>query len=393
VAGSIGMSFGAFGARRSAGGFGALSPAAMKFRNMITTRGFTGHEHADGLGIIHMNGRIYDPKLGRFLQADPFVQAPKNSQSLNRYTYALNNPLSYTDPSGYFSLKRFFKKYWRVAVAVVVSYFTFGAASSVAWGLMSSTAAGVATSSAYIASAIIGGAAAGFVGGAILSGTLKGAVKGAFAGAITGGISGYYGNTYNLSRIASESFGGGVSARILGGKFEDGLKFALIVSSVAYLNYRMDRAERLNSAKNPDNLNKRGSGLFGRRNSIAGARRTVASDGSYLPCGSPAGGCQGLPIPGNLDQVSNLLGIPYNPEGQLGYVVDTFAGPHDWLRNHISRSYDSLGNSKYLTGFRKYVDQFANAALIPVAAPFSVAALIGTQPSVYLTTLEYTYGY
>ncbi|RLA47790.1 MAG: hypothetical protein DRR42_17360 [Gammaproteobacteria bacterium] len=49
-----------------------------------------------------MNGRIYDPKLGRFLQADPFVQSPKNSQSLNRYSYVLNNPLSYTDPSGYF---------------------------------------------------------------------------------------------------------------------------------------------------------------------------------------------------------------------------------------------------------------------------------------------------
>jgi len=49
-----------------------------------------------------MNGRIYDPKLGRFLQADPIVQAPKNSQNLNRYSYVLNNPLSYTDPSGYF---------------------------------------------------------------------------------------------------------------------------------------------------------------------------------------------------------------------------------------------------------------------------------------------------
>jgi len=49
-----------------------------------------------------MNGRIYDPKLGRFLQADPIVQAPKNSQNLNRYSYVLNNPLSYSDPSGYF---------------------------------------------------------------------------------------------------------------------------------------------------------------------------------------------------------------------------------------------------------------------------------------------------
>ena len=54
-----------------------------------------------------MNGRIYDPTLGRFLQADPHIQAPKNSQNYNRYSYVLNNPLSYTDPSGYFFDKLF----------------------------------------------------------------------------------------------------------------------------------------------------------------------------------------------------------------------------------------------------------------------------------------------
>ncbi len=48
-----------------------------------------------------MNGRIYDPLLGRFLSADPFVQFPNNLQNYNRYSYALNNPLSLVDPSGY----------------------------------------------------------------------------------------------------------------------------------------------------------------------------------------------------------------------------------------------------------------------------------------------------
>ena len=69
-----------------------------------TDRGYTGHKQLNGLDIIHMGGRIYDATLGRFLQADPFVQAPKNSQSYNRYAYVLNNPMSYTDPSGYFFL-------------------------------------------------------------------------------------------------------------------------------------------------------------------------------------------------------------------------------------------------------------------------------------------------
>ena len=57
-----------------------------------TARGFTDHEHLDSVGLIHMNGRVYDPELGRFMSADPFVQAPYNSQSYNRYSYVFNNP-------------------------------------------------------------------------------------------------------------------------------------------------------------------------------------------------------------------------------------------------------------------------------------------------------------
>ena len=48
-----------------------------------------------------MNGRIYDPTLGRFLTPDPLVQAPHYSQSWNRYTYVFNNPMRYIDPTGY----------------------------------------------------------------------------------------------------------------------------------------------------------------------------------------------------------------------------------------------------------------------------------------------------
>ena len=63
-------------------------------------RGYTGHEHLPEFGLINMNGRMYDPVLGRFLSPDNYVQAPDMSQNFNRFSYCLNNPLKYTDPSG-----------------------------------------------------------------------------------------------------------------------------------------------------------------------------------------------------------------------------------------------------------------------------------------------------
>ncbi|WP_333607578.1 RHS repeat domain-containing protein [Arsukibacterium sp.] len=67
----------------------------------FTSRGFTDHEHLDGAQLIHMNGRVYDYNIGRFYSVDPVIQAPGNSQSMNPYSYIMNNPLAGTDPTGY----------------------------------------------------------------------------------------------------------------------------------------------------------------------------------------------------------------------------------------------------------------------------------------------------
>jgi RHS repeat-associated protein len=67
----------------------------------ILDRGYTGHEHLFRASLINMNGRMYDPVLGRMLSPDPVLQAPYNTQNHNRYSYVMNNPLKYTDPSGY----------------------------------------------------------------------------------------------------------------------------------------------------------------------------------------------------------------------------------------------------------------------------------------------------
>ncbi|WP_299010503.1 toxin TcdB middle/N-terminal domain-containing protein [uncultured Shewanella sp.] len=70
---------------------------------------YTNHETLPTLNIIQMGGRIYDPILSRFLQADPSIQSPQNLQNYNRFSYVLNNPLRYTDPSGY----NFFEKIYK----------------------------------------------------------------------------------------------------------------------------------------------------------------------------------------------------------------------------------------------------------------------------------------
>lgn len=69
--------------------------------NALTKRGFTGHEHIVEFNLIHMNGRVYDPTVGRFLSADPNIFHPFDTQDFNRYSYTKNNSLKYTDPSGY----------------------------------------------------------------------------------------------------------------------------------------------------------------------------------------------------------------------------------------------------------------------------------------------------
>ena len=175
-------------------------------------RGYTGHEMLPEFGLINMNGRMYDPILGRFLSPDNYVQAPENSQNFNRYSYCLNNPLKYVDPSGEF--------WWLVAAAVGgvfnvianwdsidnfwqgLGFFGVGALSGLAGygaGSYVSGMVGVSGIVGGIFSGGIGGIAAGGIsglgnsalsGGNLLEGMFTGAAYGGFYGAITGGIIG-----------------------------------------------------------------------------------------------------------------------------------------------------------------------------------------------------------
>lgn len=86
--------------------------------SLFIDRGYTGHEHLLGVGLINMNGRIYDPKLHRFLQPDNNLQDPYNTQNYNRYSYVLNNPTKYADPSG---------EFWGFVIGFLVSTYVHGA--------------------------------------------------------------------------------------------------------------------------------------------------------------------------------------------------------------------------------------------------------------------------
>jgi RHS repeat-associated protein len=83
--------------------------AAMPSGDSESLIGFTGHDHDAELGLVNMQGRIYDPTVGRFLTADPIVQSPFWSQGLNRYAYVFNSPMNLVDPSGFSAIGDYFQ--------------------------------------------------------------------------------------------------------------------------------------------------------------------------------------------------------------------------------------------------------------------------------------------
>ncbi|MET0102946.1 MAG: RHS repeat-associated core domain-containing protein, partial [Sedimenticola sp.] len=230
----------------------------------LTTRGFTGHEHIDELNLIHMNGRVYDPQLGRFLSADPTMQFPYSTQGYNRYAYVQNNPLKYTDPSGY-GLFSFFKKIFRavtkvvkkVAKAVVkvakkvlkpvvrvVKEAVFDVTKKILQSKHGRVIAAIATAAfgghlvyAATSSAVAAGAAGGFAGGLIGSG---GDLKAGVIGGITGGLAGYIGSSafdsikgITAKRVVAHGVVGGVASEAQGGKFIHGFVSSGFTKSVS----------------------------------------------------------------------------------------------------------------------------------------------------------------
>jgi RHS repeat-associated protein len=208
-------SYDAWGKRRYPSGLDALPTVTLV---SMLTRGFSGQEQMDSVGLVNFNGRVYDPTIGRFLSADPFVQAPDNSQSYNRYSYLFNNPLSGVDPSGYFSFGSFFGSLFRDIGRLFEDIWH----STIGRALLA--IAGAALGQWYLADVLVIGnfwaaVAAGAIGGAIGSGNLKGAIIGAVTAAAffaVGDVSGFH--TFSKGSFADlmHSTGLGVPLNVAG---------------------------------------------------------------------------------------------------------------------------------------------------------------------------------
>lgn len=91
------LSYDPWGKRRNVNG----SESDVEISGEKSSRGYTSHEMLDNIALVHMNGRVYDPQIGRFISADPNIDGTDDTQGYNRYAYVRNNPGTLLDPSGY----------------------------------------------------------------------------------------------------------------------------------------------------------------------------------------------------------------------------------------------------------------------------------------------------
>ena len=244
-------SFTPFGARRGSNWTGIPTSGDYSAFASTTRRGFTGHEMLDSVSLIHMNGRVYDPYLGRFLSADPIIQTLAISQAINPFSYVMNNPLSLIDPSGYSWLSKLFsgighflKKWAPLILAAVLTVIGVG---PLFIGLYSS----------LLSAAINGGTIGSFV-----LGIAVGAIAGAIAGPIGGKFVGFLGvGTKTLAATILRGaivggLAGGISSSMMGGSFLAGVGAGAIGGAVtAWAGWEHDNGGKSSAGEVERNAN------------------------------------------------------------------------------------------------------------------------------------------
>jgi len=178
------------------------------------------------MGLVNMNGRVYDPELGRFLSPDPNIQFVADLQNYNRYSYVRNNPMRYTDPTGYYWADFLTSPGFVLAIAGVVACAgTYGAACAVyaGWAMfMAVEVQGVSFGQAVLSTAVsmgagylTGGAVSGLEGGwSIVGGSIASGVSACMTRVVlTGQINGSLGETFLAGAAIGALYAGIAYAR------------------------------------------------------------------------------------------------------------------------------------------------------------------------------------
>ena len=258
-------SYDAWGLRRDPGTLEVYTAAT----GTSVDYGFTGHEHLDAFMMINMNGRMYDPVIGRFISPDPVLQFPNNTQGLNPYSYALNNPLRFVDPSGYSLVGQLLALTAQIAFSAVglpmVGLLVSSVVMTIDYAIENgrqvmnfSDLSAYFTQSMVISSISMGGTKV--IGGTIkagrellralahatFNGTMRMAQGGKFEhGFLSGFVSSLLGSTINNNmsigvKVAMSAAIGGTAEALGGGKFANG---AVTGAYVMMFNHAMHQAQ------------------------------------------------------------------------------------------------------------------------------------------------------
>ncbi|MGB9716478.1 MAG: RHS repeat domain-containing protein, partial [Thermodesulfovibrionales bacterium] len=221
----------------------------------ITNYKYTDQEYDPETGLYYYGARYYDPVVGRFISADSIVQDPYDPQTLNRYSYARNNPLLYTDPSGQFFLEIIVGALIGAAIGGTVAAITEGdILQGMAMGAIGGAFIHPAAGYGFLATVIAGGAAGGMnaaiFGGDIGQGILYGAI-GAAAGYGAGALPITNPTLQFVAQVASGGIVSGTITELMGGSFSQGFTAGAVGAVAGYgMSKLAQYIEDLNARKN-----------------------------------------------------------------------------------------------------------------------------------------------
>jgi RHS repeat-associated protein len=356
------LSYDAWGKRRFANG--ADDPTGSITSQ--TSRGFTGHEELDAVALVHMNGRIYDPLVGRLISADPTVPDPMNAQAWNRYSYVGNDPLAFTDPSGFSWLSSFFhsvanfltnnpivKAILQIAITVTLTAALGPEGFLTSLGL---TAAGATMVAAAAGAAIVTGLSGGNLGQMLKAGAIAAATAIAFyeVGDATNALANYnpvgdmpahiqpaFGTGVYAFNVAGHAAVGCLAAAASGGSCKSGALSGAAGAAAAPLMGGLNGGQRLVA-----------SSLIGGVASVAGGGKfangaiTGAFGYMFNACGADLNGCFKLGLAAGT--TSGLYSAGIVGGGSLGLLALpalAIAGLDILIGGGVGAIADIIGNS------------------------------------------------